>query len=184
MSTDGVHRVAAHFCIHIASHQHHHAIQQHLASLHSLQWLHGTLGTFSIEFQGYLEKKFRICNLWQKFETTLLIEKTNNILRLDEEFARPTLSCGGTIWLSFLSSFYCMKDFSDVWYHASVKEPSTKVPQSANTIMWRFIPPVIPLKNLHQVVLRSSVNTVKLYHAKSGCFGYRPAPQIIHAGQL
>ncbi|XP_058954932.2 2-oxoadipate dehydrogenase complex component E1 [Pocillopora verrucosa] len=47
--------------------------------------------------------------------------------------------------------------------------------------MWRIIPPVIPLKNLHQVVLRSSVNTVKLYHAKSGCFGYRPAPQIIHA---
>lgn len=47
--------------------------------------------------------------------------------------------------------------------------------------MWRIIPPVIPLKNLHQVAVRSSVNTVKLYHAKSGCFGYRPTPQIIHA---
>ena len=134
---------------------------------------------------GLLGKKIQ--NLWslaKVWDYMTHWKKNIYILRLDEEFARPALSCGGTIWLSFLSSFYCMKDFSDVWYHASVKEPSTKVPQSANTIMWRFIPPVIPLKNLHKVVLRSSVNTVKLYHAKSGCFGYRPAPQIIHAGQL
>ena len=49
--------------------------------------------------------------------------------------------------------------------------------------MWR-ITSATSLNNLRQVVLRRSTNTVKLYHANRGCFGYRPFPQLTLKGQL
>ena len=49
--------------------------------------------------------------------------------------------------------------------------------------MWRITSATL-VNNLRQVLLRRSVNTVKLYHANRGCFGYRPSPQVTLKGQL
>ena len=49
--------------------------------------------------------------------------------------------------------------------------------------MWR-ITAASSMNNLRQVLLKGRANTVKLYHANSGCFGYRPSPQVILKGQL
>ena len=69
---------------------------------------------------GLLGKKIQ--NLWSlaKVWDYMTRWKKKKILRLDEEFARPALSCGGTIWLSFLSSFiagraFLMFDIMPVW---------------------------------------------------------------------
>lgn len=48
--------------------------------------------------------------------------------------------------------------------------------------MWR-ITAATSLNNLRQVLLKRSANTVKPYHANSGCFGYRPSPQVTLKGQ-
>lgn len=53
------------------------------------------------------------------------------------------------------------------------------VETSAN--MWR-ITSATSLNNLCQVLRRRSANTVKLYHANRGCFGYRPSPQVSFKG--
>lgn len=50
--------------------------------------------------------------------------------------------------------------------------------------MWRIhVPSAFSLRNLRCVAQRSSRNTVRLYHAHSGCFGYRPMPQITLKGK-
>ena len=49
--------------------------------------------------------------------------------------------------------------------------------------MWR-ITAATSLNNLRQFLLKRSGNTVKLYHANSGCFGYRPSPRVTLKGQL
>ena len=50
--------------------------------------------------------------------------------------------------------------------------------------MWRT-GSIVSLKKLSQFVQRSNRNVVwRLYHAQSGCFGYRPLPQVLVEGKL
>ena len=48
--------------------------------------------------------------------------------------------------------------------------------------MWR-ISSVFSLRNLQHTVKRSNLNTVRLYHAEKGCFGYRPSLQVTDRGK-
>ncbi|XP_073248521.1 2-oxoadipate dehydrogenase complex component E1-like [Porites lutea] len=47
--------------------------------------------------------------------------------------------------------------------------------------MWR-ISSVFSLRNLQHTIKRSNLNTVRLYHAEKGCFGYRPSLQVTDRG--
>ena len=48
--------------------------------------------------------------------------------------------------------------------------------------MWR-ISSVFSLRNLKHMIKRSNLNTVRLYHAEKGCFGYRPSLQVTDRGE-
>lgn len=48
--------------------------------------------------------------------------------------------------------------------------------------MWR-ISSVFSLRNLQHTIKRSNLNTVRLYHAEKGCFGYRPSLQVTDRGE-
>ena len=48
--------------------------------------------------------------------------------------------------------------------------------------MWR-ISSVFSLRNLQHTIKRSNLNTVRLYHAEKGCFGYRPSLQVTDRGK-